>query len=65
MNYYKYLCKNYISGGQCTYHGKAYKVGESFPSIDKCNTCACDADGSVPCTERFCLLNENQAGWWR
>ncbi|CAC5406731.1 unnamed protein product [Mytilus coruscus] len=47
-------------GGQCTYHGKAYKVGDSFPSIDKCNTCFCEADGSVPCTERFCLLNENQ-----
>ena len=42
------------------YHGKSYKTGESFPSMDKCNTCSCGDDGSIRCTEMACLLNGNR-----
>ena len=49
-----------FSGGQCMYHGKSYKTGESFPSMDKCNTCSCGDDGSIICTEMACLLNGNR-----
>ncbi|MCG5051737.1 MAG: hypothetical protein KA712_02145 [Myxococcales bacterium] len=39
----------------CTSGGKVHAVGESFPSPDGCNTCSCQADGSVACTEKACL----------
>lgn len=49
-------------GGMCTYDGKVYKTGDSFPSTDGCNTCGCAADGSVACTliacaPKSCLYN--------
>ena len=33
--------------------GGPYKLGESFPSLDGCNTCTCTKDGIV-CTEMAC-----------
>lgn len=39
----------------CTYGGKTYAEGASFPSTDGCNTCSCGFDGQVACTERACL----------
>lgn len=41
------------SGGTCTYAGKPYPIGSSFPSEDGCNTCQCDKNG-VSCTLRGC-----------
>lgn len=38
----------------CNYQGKLYQVGESFPAADGCNTCSCEADGSIGCTEIGC-----------
>jgi len=38
----------------CEYNGAIYPVGESFPSADGCNTCACDANGDVFCTAMAC-----------
>ena len=38
----------------CVYQGRGYASGESFPAGDGCNTCSCDADGSVGCTEIGC-----------
>lgn len=47
-------------GGQpCTYDGKSWKEGDSFPSVDGCNTCSCTA-GGVSCTEKACVLK-----WYR
>lgn len=43
--------------GVCTYEGKTYKAGESFPSSDGCNTCSCTADGLVACTLRACVCD--------
>ena len=42
-------------GVMCSYDGKVYKPGDSFPSSDGCNSCGCSADGSVACTLRACL----------
>lgn len=46
--------------GECSYDGETYSVGESF--ADECNTCTCEAGGSVvctkqACTEEFCSYN--------
>lgn len=38
----------------CTHDLSFYSVGESFPSIDGCNTCTCGGDGIVGCTKRAC-----------
>jgi len=37
----------------CTYNGKTYSDGETFPAGDGCNTCTCTAPG-IACTERAC-----------
>ncbi len=41
---------------RCEYNGWAYADGESFLSIDGCNTCSC-SDGEVLCTEMACVEN--------
>jgi hypothetical protein len=38
----------------CTHDGQTYQVGESAPSIDGCNSCACDESGQIACTEMAC-----------
>lgn len=40
--------------GMCSYDGKSYPAGSTFPSSDGCNTCSCDGPGSIACTERAC-----------
>ena len=49
--------KDALTSGQkaCSYGGKSYKAGASFPSTDGCNTCSCDISGSVACTLMACL----------
>ncbi|MDD3648023.1 MAG: hypothetical protein PHS44_06025 [Candidatus Dojkabacteria bacterium] len=51
-----------IANSVCTYNENNYNNGDSFPSIDKCNTCFCD-EGEVACTEKACLDEEDYAGW--
>jgi hypothetical protein len=36
----------------------------SFPSIDGCNNCQCDSDGSVGCTKQLCECDP-AAEWYR
>ncbi|MCA9594618.1 MAG: hypothetical protein KC776_14940 [Myxococcales bacterium] len=43
------------SGGDCSYGGKSYSAGDSFPSSDGCNTCSCAQDGQVACTLLACV----------
>ena len=31
----------------CSYNQKTYQVGESFPSVDNCNSCGCSENGEV------------------
>jgi len=40
--------------GVCIYNGSVNMPGTTFPSSDGCNTCSCDASGSVVCTKRAC-----------
>ena len=37
----------------CTYDGKSYNIGSTFPSTDGCNTCSCDGV-NVVCTKNIC-----------
>jgi hypothetical protein len=39
----------------CKYAGRSYRVGESFPSTDGCNSCSCTDRGEVACTLIACL----------
>lgn len=45
------------TGNHCDYNGEWHKAGESFPSIDKCNTCTCGPQG-VACTKKACIADE-------
>jgi hypothetical protein len=38
----------------CSYYGTQYRGGDSFPSMDGCNTCSCTEAGVV-CTDRACI----------
>lgn len=41
----------------CSYGGKTFDAGSSFPSTDRCNTCSCGANGTVYCTKMACVCN--------
>ena len=45
----------------CTYAGKPYPAGSSFPAEDGCNQCTCQADGTVACTLRQCACDYSAA----
>ena len=38
----------------CTYEGKEYESGASFEATDGCNTCSCETEETVVCTEMDC-----------
>ena len=38
----------------CDYKGKGYVSGNVVPAGDGCNTCACQPDGSMKCTQYYC-----------
>ena len=38
----------------CEVDGVLREPGESFPSADGCNTCTCQEDGGIACTEMAC-----------
>lgn len=35
--------------------GNEVPPGTSWPDVDECNTCACQTDGDVHCTDKACL----------
>ncbi len=47
----------------CSYGGKTYRQGDSFPDTAGCNTCSCAAGGRVACTERACVCNPEAEPW--
>jgi hypothetical protein len=49
--------KSGLSAGQttCSYGGKTYRSGTTFPSTDGCNSCSCSSLGGVDCTLAACL----------
>lgn len=47
----------------CEYEGATYVPGTgSIPATDGCNTCFCDKDGEIACTEKACLDEEDEVG---
>ncbi|CAI9730160.1 kielin chordin [Octopus vulgaris] len=42
------------AGTKCSYHGKIYKITETFVAIDQCNSCECIFPGQVLCTHNIC-----------
>lgn len=38
----------------CFLNDNKYKMNETFPSADGCNTCTCGLDGTISCTEKAC-----------
>ncbi|HVJ91264.1 MAG TPA: hypothetical protein VM580_15780 [Labilithrix sp.] len=47
----------------CSYSGKSYAVGATFPASDGCNTCTCNSTGSVTCTRLSCSCNPANEPW--
>lgn len=43
------------SRNACLYAGVSYAEGDGFKSIDGCNSCTCEADNTVVCTNRACI----------
>ena len=41
--------------GSCQLGNQSYDVGDSFTAPDGCNTCTCEPDGAIACTEIACL----------
>lgn len=41
---------------ECNYKGQTYNVGQKFPAGDDCNTCTCESNGRVSCTEKTCCM---------
>jgi len=42
------------AGAGCSYEGKQYVAGATFPSDKSCNTCQCTEQGEVICTRSAC-----------
>lgn len=38
----------------CTLNDQSYQLGQSFLAADGCNTCSCQSDGSIVCTQMSC-----------
>lgn len=38
----------------CTFNGNTYSQGQQFPKGDGCNTCTCNPDSTVSCTQNAC-----------
>ncbi len=47
----------------CTYNGTGYQAGDRFDSIDGCNTCTCNANGSITCSKLTCECNPAAEPW--
>lgn len=41
--------------GSCLLNDKTYQVGESFAAADGCNTCTCESQDIITCTEKACM----------
>lgn len=44
-----------ISSETCLLNDKQYSVGESFAAADSCNTCTCESQNVITCTNQACL----------
>lgn len=44
----------YSKGKYCRYNGRVYRVGQTFPASDGCNSCTCTYSFGIICTTRPC-----------
>jgi len=44
-----------IQSGSCSLNDKNYSIGESFMAADGCNTCSCESQDTITCTDNECL----------
>ncbi len=49
-------------GAVCVFMGEPHAVGEQFPAGDGCNTCSCQADDVVTCSELACPVGDGGVG---
>lgn len=55
-----------VAAGVCQYAGQAYNPGDSFDSVDGCNSCSCvlgPFGGTVSCTGRVCDCDPGNEPW--
>lgn len=43
----------------CSLNDKTYKPNESFPASDGCNTCTCQSQDVIDCTENTCMSTKS------
>jgi hypothetical protein len=43
-----------VSANSCQLNDQTYSVGQSFPAADGCNTCTCQTDLTISCTQKAC-----------
>ncbi len=45
----------------CVINDQTYSTNQSFAAADGCNTCTCQADGTIACTELACELTPSES----
>ena len=45
----------------CKINDQEYALGANFPASDGCNTCTCNSDTSISCTEKACDLSPTKS----
>ncbi len=48
-----------ISSGTCLLNEKTYQIGESFTATDGCNTCTCESQNVISCTDKTCTATKS------
>lgn len=48
---------------RCFYEGHGYSSGDTFAATDGCNTCTCNANGSVSCSKLKCTCEPESEPW--
>jgi hypothetical protein len=50
-----------VSAQNCVINDQTYSINQSFAAADGCNTCTCQADGTIACTELACELTPSES----
>jgi len=45
----------------CKINDQEYALGANFPASDGCNTCTCNSDTSISCTEKACDISPTKS----
>lgn len=53
-------CSDDDPAPKCATANQVYSAGATFAAGDGCNTCTCNADGSITCTEEVCVACEHE-----